>query len=152
MAEEPMDATARLRVEDTVIRLFVATDARDWPRVESCFTDPFMLDMSSLGAGPASATTPAQVSAAWARAFEPLTHVHHQVGNFQTRVAGERAHVHCYGIAFHHRAGIADARKTRMFVGSYDLDLTRHDALWRIATLRFHLKFIEGNRELEKAQ
>jgi hypothetical protein len=152
MSEEPTDTAARSRVEDTVIRLFVATDERNWPLVESCFTDPFLLDMSSLGAGAPEATRPAEVTAAWARAFEPLTHVHHQVGNLQTQLAGERAQVHCYGIAFHYRAGIADARKSRTFVGSYDFDLTRQDARWRIVSLKFNVKFIDGNLELEKAR
>jgi hypothetical protein len=152
MSTQSTDTAARSRVEDTVIRMFVATDERDWPLVASCFTDPFVLDMSSLGAGAAAATSPAQVTAAWAAAFEPLTHVHHQVGNFQTQLAGERAQVRCYGIAFHHRADLAIASRSRTFVGSYDFELTRQDAQWRIAVLRFKLKFIEGNLELEKAR
>jgi hypothetical protein len=152
MDQESTAVALRARVEDTVIRMFVATDQRDWAQVASCFTDPFLLDMSSVGAGAAAATTPAQVTAAWAAAFAPLTQVHHQVGNFQTHIAGERARVHCYGIAFHYRAGINAAHKSRTFVGTYELELTQHAAQWRIAALRFDLKFIEGNLELEKAQ
>jgi hypothetical protein len=152
MSEESTAVALRAPVEDTVIRMFVATDQRDWARVASCFTDPFLLDMSSVGAGAAAATTPAQVTAAWAAAFTPLTHVHHQVGNFQTHVAGDQARVHSYGIAFHYRAGSNAAHKLCTFVGTYELDLAQHAAQWRISALRFNLKFIEGNLELEKAQ
>ena len=37
------DIAARIAVEDTVVRLFVATDERNWPALEACFTTPFTL-------------------------------------------------------------------------------------------------------------
>lgn len=93
---------------------------------------------------------PRQAAAAWAESFRLLDHVHHQVGNFQTELDGKRAHVRCYGIAFHYRAGIAAASKSRTFVGTYELDLLAQAQRWLISKLKFNLKFIDGNRELEK--
>jgi hypothetical protein len=145
------DLATRQAVEDAVVRMFVATDERDWPTVESCFTEPFTLDMTSMVGGSPVSMTPRQVAAAWADGFETLDHVHHQVGNLRTSVAGDRARVRCYGVAFHHRAAIAAADKTRTFVGSYDLELARESGRWRISKLEFVLKFIDGNRELERA-
>src|SRR6478672_1844884 len=113
---------ARLAVEDTVVRMFVATDERDWPTLESCFTDPFTLDMTSMAGGKPATVTPRQVATTWAQAFEPLDHVHHQVGNFRTSVTSSQAIVRCYGVAFHHRAK-ASGLKTRLFVGTYELAL-----------------------------
>src|SRR6478672_4166770 len=95
---------ARLAVEDTVVRMFVATDERDWPTLESCFTDPFTLDMTSMAGGKPATVTP------------------HQVGNFRTSVTSSQAIVRCYGVAFHHRAK-ASGLKTRLFVGTYELAL-----------------------------
>jgi len=97
------------------------------------------------------ASAAAEVSAAWARGLEPIDQVHHQVGNFQTDVDGDRATVFCYGVAYHHREGISNPSRTRVFVGSYDVHLARTGGRWRIDLFRFGLKFIEGNRELEKA-
>jgi SnoaL-like domain len=151
MSVPSLDPALRAPVEDTVIRLFVATDERNWPVVESCFTEPFMLDMTSVEGGAPALTSARQVTQLWAEAFRPLDHVHHQVGNFQTRVEGARASVRCYGIAFHYRGGIEAAVKSRTFVGSYEFELARHADAWRIGMLRFNLKFIDGNRELEKA-
>jgi hypothetical protein len=87
----PLDPALRSRVEDTVIRMFVATDERNWPLVQSCFTDPFTLDMSSVAGGAPALTSARQATQTWAEAFRTLDHVHHQVGNFQTRVEGTRA-------------------------------------------------------------
>lgn len=42
---------ARQDVEDVIVKMFVATDERDWPTLQSCFTDPFVLDMTSMVGG-----------------------------------------------------------------------------------------------------
>jgi hypothetical protein len=145
------DLATRQDIEDVVVRMFVATDDRDWTTLERCFTDPFVLDMSSLTGSPAANVSPRQVAAAWAEGFKALDHVHHQVGNFRTRIDGATATVRCYGIALHHRAKIATESKTRRFVGTYEMDLARGDDAWRITRLKFLLKFIDGNLALESA-
>ncbi len=151
MPMRPEDLVSRREVEDAIIRMFVATDERDWPTVESCFTEPFILDMTSMVGGHPVTMTPRQVAIAWAEGFKTLDHIHHQVGNFQTTVDGQRATVRCYGVAFHYRAAIAAAIKLRTFVGTYEIDLSAHSDHWLISRLKFKLKFIDGNLELEKA-
>lgn len=151
MPASPEALALRQDVEDAVVRMFVAVDERDWPAVEACFTDPFLLDMTSMAGGSPASMTPAQVAAAWAGGFKTLDHVHHQVGNFRTRVEGVRARVECYGVALHHRGAISSAAKTRVFVGTYEIDLEASAERWRINRLVFKLKFIDGNLELEKA-
>jgi hypothetical protein len=142
----------RQEVEDVVVRLFVATDRRDWANVEDCLADMVILDMTSMaGSGEPLRMKPIEVVAAWKGGLEPIDHVHHQVGNFQIDVDGNRATAFCYGIAYHNREKIAHPSKTRAFVGDYDVHLTRVDGRWRIDLFRFNLKFIEGNRELETA-
>jgi len=146
------DLVPRQEVEDAVTRMFVATDERDWPTVESSFTDPFVLDMTSMVGGSSATMTPHQVAMTWAQAFKALDHVHHQAGNFRTSVDGQYANVRCYGVAFHYRAGITAQVKSRTFVGTYDFDLFLQAGRWRISKFTYKLKFIEGNLELEKAE
>jgi hypothetical protein len=100
--------------------------------------------------GSPTAMTPRQVAEAWAEGFKPLDHVHHQVGNFQTSLNNGTATVRCYGVAFHHRAGIVAGLKTRIFVGTYELQLAMKAERWQISELKFKLKFIDGNLDLEK--
>jgi hypothetical protein len=144
------DLANRLAVEDAVVRMFVATDERDWPTLEDCFTDPFTLDMTSMVGGAPVTMTPRQVAQAWADGFKPLDHVHHQIGNIRTEVSGDHALVRCYGVAFHHRAKVSGL-KSRVFVGTYELALHASADRWRISRLLFKLKFIDGNLELEKS-
>ena len=142
-------ASTRQDVEDAVVRMFVATDERDWPTLQSCFASPFILDMTSMVGGDPATMAPEQVAQAWSEGFKPLDHVHHQIGNVRTEVVGDHARVKCYGVAFHHRAQAAGL-KSRVFVGTYDLALSLSSGRWLITRLVFNLKFIDGNLELER--
>ena len=139
----------RQAAEDAVVRMFVATDERDWDTLADCFTDPTILDMTSMVGGEPTSMSPLQVAQAWANGFKLLDHVHHQIGNLRTEVTADRALVKCYGVAFHHRAK-AQGLKSRVFVGTYELSLNFTSGAWRISKLVFRLKFIDGNLELEK--
>lgn len=151
MAYSLVELGTRQEVEDAVIRLFVATDEREWATLESCFSNPFLLDMTSLVGGQPSKMKPSEISAAWATGFKPLDQVHHQVGNFQTSFSGDSATVQCYGVAFHHRANISTALRTRVFVGTYSFELSKAGGQWLVTHMKFSLKFVDGNLELEKS-
>ncbi|MEO8017688.1 MAG: nuclear transport factor 2 family protein [Pseudomonadota bacterium] len=142
----------RLAVEDAVVRLFVATDERDWAALEACFTTPFTLDMTSMAGGSPAQISPREVATASATAFQPLDHVHHQIGNLQTTIDGSAALVRCYGVAFHHRAAVTQGLKTRTFVGTYELKLRRDSSQWLVTELKYLLKFIDGNPNLENSR
>ena len=150
------DLLDREAVIERITALFLATDRRDWTAVERCFTPEVRFDMSSAGGGPEATLGAGDIAAGWHAGLAPMEHVHHQAGNFVVRVAGDRAEAFCYGIAYHHRAR-ADGRSVRVFVGSYDFSLERGDdaegaSPWRIAAMRFTLKFIDGNPALEAAE
>lgn len=135
-------------VVDTLVRLFVATDQRDWKTVEQCFAESVHFDMTSLAGGQPSRLLPSQISSAWAEGLAPIQAIHHQAGNFQVTVGGNDATAFCYAIASHYRR-VASGRNTRTFVGSYDFHLVRDASLrWRIDLFRFNLKYIDGNLDL----
>jgi hypothetical protein len=49
-------------IGETIFRLFIATDRRDWEAVRACLTDEVLFDMSSLsGENPANVTAAAIV-------------------------------------------------------------------------------------------
>jgi hypothetical protein len=147
------DLVDRERVVERITELFLATDRKDWAAVEACFAPAVHFDMSSTGAGAPALLPPSEIAAGWRSGLAAVEHLHHQAGNFVVRVDGEAAEAFCYGIAYHFRAR-RDGRNTRVFVGSYDFQLTRDagSAAWRIASMRFTLKFLDGNPTLEAAE
>jgi hypothetical protein len=139
----------RQRVADVISQLFVGTDQRDWARVRACLAPVVTFDMTSLGGGSPVQLSPRQITDGWEAGLRPIEAVHHQTGNLTVEFRGDEATAACYGIAYHYRR-TPSGRDTRVFVGSYDFALRLLEGEWRIELFRFNLKFIEGNRELEK--
>ena len=140
----------RTRIIETINRLFIGTDNRDWALVKSCFALRVRFDMSSLGAGEPKDLTPDEIVAAWDAGLKPLKAIHHQAGNYLVDVNGSRAEAFCYGIASHYLPNKTN-RNTRTFVGSYDFGLLRDDDGWSIDSFKFNLKYIDGNPDLENS-
>ena len=146
----PDELLAERRITDCIVRLFVATDARDWTGVRACLTDTVHFDMTSIAGGEPADLPAEQIVAGWRTGLAPIESVHHQAGNFRVTVRGDEADAFCYGIALHYRR-TASGRNTRTFVGSYDFKLVNdRDDVWRISAFRFNLKFLDGNLELER--
>jgi hypothetical protein len=139
---------ARQAITDTITTLFVATDARDWESVRSCFTPQVHFDMTSVAGGQPSTTSPDAIAAGWEQGLRPIEAIHHQVGNFHVDVRSGEANAFCYGIAYHYRPH-PSGRNTRVFVGSYDFGLREDGGRWRISSFRFAAKFVDGNLQLE---
>ena len=140
---------AKERVLDTVNELFVGTDERDWGRVAAALAPRVHFDVRSMTGAAPETVDAAVIIAGWTEGLRPLKAVHHQTGNFRVRVAGDGADVFCYGTATHYLPN-RSGRNTRVFVGSYDLHLTRQDGAWRIDLFRFRLKYVDGNLDLEE--
>lgn len=142
--------TEKAKIVDTITDLFVGTDRRDWPAVLACFAPQVLFDMSSLTGVAPSTSSAEEIVSGWERGLAPLKAVHHQAGNFKTRVDGEEAEAFCYAIASHYLPN-PSGRNTRVFVGSYDFRLRNYGARWRITLFRFNLQYVDGNLELERS-
>lgn len=129
--------TDRDAVIETINRLFIATDNRDWNQVCAQFAPEVLFDMTSLAGGEPATRTPAEIADGWKTGLAAIEHVHHQTGNFLVDVSGAQATAFCYGIAYHHLG-----KSVRTFVGSYDAHLVKTDR-WRIDRFKFNVKFVE---------
>ncbi|HWL40177.1 MAG TPA: nuclear transport factor 2 family protein, partial [Gemmatimonadaceae bacterium] len=81
----------RQEVIETIDRLFVATDTKDWKAVRECFDSKVRFDMSSAGGGPERERTGEEIAAEWERNLEPIRALHHQAGNYRVSAEGNRA-------------------------------------------------------------
>ncbi len=139
------------RIIETINQLFIGTDQRDWNKVKGLFAPEVRFDMTSLAGGKPQVLTPQQIVDGWEKGLKPLKAIHHQAGNYIVTVAGDQADAFCYGIATHYLP-TKSGRNVRTFVGSYDFHLVRNDGVWWIDAFRFNLKYIDGNKDLEKDQ
>lgn len=133
--------------KDVVINLFVTTDLNDWSAVEHVFDSSVVLDYSSMNGQPGSELTPMQIIDAWKGILPGFESTHHQLGNFQTSVKDNSAHVFCYGTASHYLKDEAGSLWT--VVGTYDFDLVKdRSGKWKITAMKFNFKYQDGNNGL----
>ena len=149
MEKEVLELLEKQAIAETINRLFISTDRREWESVRECLADRVMFDMSSMG-GPEPALVAAEsIVEGWEKGLRALKAIHHQSGNFLAELDGERATAFCYGIASHYLPNLS-GQNTRTYVGSYDFGLEKQSGRWRISAFRFNLKYIDGNRQLEE--
>ena len=139
------------RVIDTVNRLFINTDNRDWPKVKALFAPRVLFDMTSLAGGQPATISPQEIVDGWDKGLKALKAIHHQAGNYLVDVKDKEATAFCYGVAWHYLPN-KTSRNTRTFLGSYDFHLVKQDGEWKIDLFKFNLKFIDGNPDLEESQ
>lgn len=149
MDEKIAELRDKQQIVETITRLFVSTDRRDWEAVRACLTEQVMFDMSSMGGPEAATVSAASIIEGWEKGLRLLHAIHHQAGNFLVELNGDRATAFCYGIASHYLPNLS-GQNTRVFVGSYDFTLVRAGGGWRISAFRFNLKYVDGNRQLEE--
>jgi len=135
-------------INETVANLFIATDNRDWPKVEAIFADNVELDYSSMTGNPAIILTPKQITDGWKTILPGFTYTHHQIGNIVTKVEQAKAEVFCYGTATHYLADSAGNVWT--VIGTYNFELQKTDEIWKISKMKFNFKFQDGNVDLPK--
>ncbi len=138
----------RAAVTETVNRLFVATDNRDWSALHRIFADEVVFDMTSLSGGQATTLKAAQITQAWDQGLSGLV-VHHLVGNHIVDVQGNEATVFCYGVATHYLKN-PTGNNARTFGGSYEFGLKRAGGSWRVNRFKYNHKYLLGNPDLHK--
>ena len=130
----------RDEIIETVDRLFIATDGKDWPAVEALFAPKVHFDMTSLAGGEPATLSPAQIASGWREGLASVPALQHQSGNHQVTVSGEQADAFCYATATHFHP--EREKKLTQFYGSYRFHLVRSGGAWRIDRFRFDKKFV----------
>lgn len=133
-------------IQETINKLFIATDQHDWQQVEQCFAEHVMLDYASMTSNSATTISAQQIIASWKEISPGFDHTHHQTGNFIITTKGNTASAFCYGTASHYLTN--DQEHIWTVVGSYDFELKKVKHQWKITGMRFNLKYQDGNLEL----
>ncbi|WP_281612584.1 nuclear transport factor 2 family protein [Flammeovirga sp. SubArs3] len=133
-------------INETVTRLFIATDNKDWNTIESIFSDQVELDYSSMNGNPKTTLTPRQIIDGWKTILPGFTSTHHQIGNFVTTIRNTKADVFCYGTATHFLED--EDGNIWTVVGSYNFELERVKNEWKITLMQFNFKYQDGNTSL----
>ena len=140
--------SVRSEIIETVNKLFIYTDEKQWDKLcEEIFDKEVFLDMSSIK-GETGLKTAREICNIWEDEFKEIDEVYHLVGNYIVETERNGATVFAYATATHYKA-TATQGKTREFKGSYNLHIVLNANGWRIDQLKYNLKFVNGNQNLD---
>lgn len=139
----------REQIVELLNRLYYYTDHRQWEKLTAeIFTPEVMVDTTSLGDPVPQQMQSIELCYKWENGLKDVDAIHHQAGNYIVDIDGDTAAAKAYAIASHYKKDTV-GQNTRTFVGSYDFQLTRANAGWRINAFKFNLKYMSGNLELK---
>lgn len=127
-------------IMNTLARYAVAMDQRDWPLLDSVFTEDFTYD-----AGEWTTHSLVDYLARLRPYLEGCGPTQHLLGNYQIELAGDTARTQVYVRAFH--VGTRElANTTYEMFGVYRDEMRRTEAGWRSTHRTLRLQYELGSR------
>lgn len=139
----------QIRVIETVNKLFIGVDERDWEQVSSVFNDTVLLDYTSMAGGEPARLISSQIINSWKGLLPGFDKTHHQLDNYIVNSAQDTISVFCYGIASHYLKNESE-NNIWTVVGTYEFQLKDQNGILKITKMKFNLKYIDGNIDLPK--
>ncbi|HNV47748.1 MAG TPA: nuclear transport factor 2 family protein [Spirochaetota bacterium] len=137
----------RTQIEETVNGLFIGVDERDWTRVKNTMSGTVLLDYTSMAGGKPATLAPDAIIDSWKGILPGFDATHHQLGNFVVTRKADAVMVFCYGTATHYLKNKSN-NNVWAVVGTYEFVLKKVEGLWKISSMKFDLKYIDGNTSL----
>lgn len=139
----------RWDIVDVVNGIFIHTDNRDWQAVIDSFADEVLLDYTSMTGGEPVRLSPEAIVTGWQGVLPGFQVTHHTISNHQVTINGDQADCFSYGTAVH-LLPQDSGQNTWTVIGTYNHHLTKTVRGWRVDTMRFNLKIVEGNTDLPR--
>lgn len=138
----------REQIKQLINTLFISIDNKDWRSAIECFTENTSFDMSSMDYGSAGNKDCEDVGEILKNNLSHYDHIHHQTGDFRIDHKEDGASVFCYVVVFYYKESAAEGKKVKRAIGSYQFEIDRVASIDKIASLKFNLKFIDGNKDI----
>lgn len=132
---------------ETINKLFISVDNREWDNLKDIFNNEVWLDYSSMNGSEPSLLSIDSIIESWSAFLPGFDSTHHQIANFVVDNDNDHAKVYCYGSAIHYIKNVSGINFWTV-LGTYDFDLHKHLNSWIIDKMSFNFKFSLGNNDL----
>lgn len=137
----------RLAVAETMSRIGLFVDARQWDDLEALFADPVNVDYTSLNGGEPQRLHPAELVGGWRQVLPFLDATQHLIGNHVVTLNGDEAscaaNVQGTHVLANHSGG-----PVWTVGGRYDTTLRRTPSGWTITALTLTVRWATGNQQI----
>jgi hypothetical protein len=135
--------TDRQAIADTITRLMLAIDRRDWRRAGSTLGEQIRTDYTSLFGGSPRTQSASELIDSWRGLLPGFDATQHLTGPIVADVAGDTARARCAVTAVH-RIGPHYWNVS----GHYDMELRRIDNAWTISAITYDHALVIGDETL----
>lgn len=136
----------RLAVSDVLHRYATAIDTKNFDLLNQVFDERVATDFTSFGGKKVEVTRGEWIDAV-RRTVGGLDATQHLTANHVHEIAGDRAHLTAYIQAMHHLNG-ARGEPDYVIGGTYEIDLVRRAAGWRISRYSINVTWQRGDRDV----
>jgi hypothetical protein len=147
MADQLQEVADRLAVQDTVTRMAVHADRRDWHAFTGIFAGQVSVDYTALIGGAPSSVAGADLVAGWASALGGYQATQHLVANQLVEVDGDAATATATFQATHYLPN-PHGGPLWTLGGTYRWELVRDQDGWKISAITMTPQWAEGNQQL----
>jgi hypothetical protein len=149
-ALETQQSADRLEILELTANMALLVDAREWHALHDLFTDPVLVDYTSLNGGTPASIAPSVLVDGWREALERLDATQHLLAGQAIELDGDRAtcagNVQGTHVRFNHSGG-----PHWTLGGRYDFTLLRTPDGWRISALTLTVQWATGNQHIMDA-
>lgn len=136
--------TDKQTIIETIGNIFSGVDERDWAKVQSSMASEVYLDYTSLAGGKPETLSSAKIIESWKSVLPGFQSTHHQIGNFQVNVEGNKAETTFSGLALHYLNN-----ETWTVIGTYDFTVAKNSSgQWLVERMKLNLQKQAGNLDL----
>lgn len=129
---------------ETIGSIFSGVDERNWTKVQGAMAKEIYIDYTSLAGGEPATLSSEKIIENWKGVLPGFQSTHHQIGNFQVNVTGDKASATFSGLALHY---LND--ETWTVIGTYDFALTKNaKGVWSVEKMKLNLQKQAGNLDL----
>jgi hypothetical protein len=134
-------------ITETISNIFSGADERNWTKVQKAMAPEVYLDYTSLAGGTPATLKREAIVESWKGVLPGFQSTHHQIGNFDVKIEGNKATATFSGLALHYLNN-----ETWTVVGTYDFALSKNsNGEWSVEKMKLNLQKQDGNLELPKA-
>ena len=138
--------TEKQSIIETIGKIFSGVDERDWTKVQGAMAKKVYFDYTSLAGGDPATLSSGKIIENWQGVLPGFQSTHHQIGNFQVNVEGDKATATFSGLALHYLNN-----ETWTVIGTYDFALAKNSTgAWSVEKMKLNLQMQAGNLELPK--
>ncbi len=140
-----MEYEEKRKIVDKILDIFIGVDQHDWERCKAAMIEEPLVDYSSLNGNPGAKVKVAELIAGWAAFLPKFKATMHFTTNYVVKLNNDTATAFCYGHAIHllpHKPG-----ETWEVFGTYDYQLIKSPAGWKVTSMKFNLKHQIGKPE-----